>query len=275
RLVESPADITAMIGAYSTGYDALGNGDVAKPTSALVTGYDFLADTAQFMVQQWTAGQLSVDSLISSTWTASDLGAKLLGPTPPGYGIVALNGHFSANTALAADFATRLHTSDFAAIQDTRFRNVLVLSSGCHSGYNIVDDQAIPNVTQPLDWPQLFNGKGATLIGGTGYQYGDTDFRKYTELILSNVSQELRYGTGPVAVGDALASAKVTYLSQVATLSGTDEKALVESTLYGLPMFTVDLPAGGRLPRPGSGTAPTVTPGASAGLSVASLAPGY
>ena len=275
RLVETPADITAMITAYASAYDA-STGDVIKPTSALVTGYDFLADTAQYVAQQWTANGLAVDqSLISTTWTASDLAAKLLGPTKPTYGLVNLNGHFSANTALAGDFATRLRTGDFAPFNDGRFTNMFVLSSGCHSGYNIVDDQIVPNVTQPLDWPQLFNGKGATLIGGTGYQYGDTDFRKYTELILSNVAQELRYGTGPVAVGDALASAKRTYLSQVATLSGTDEKALVESTLYGLPMFTVDLPAAGRLARPGAGAAIVPTAGASSGLSVATVVPGY
>ena len=275
RLVETPADITAMIAAYSSGYD-VATGDVSRPTSALVTGYDFLADTAQFVAQQWSDNGLAVDqSLISSTWTASDLEGKLLGPTKPSYGLVNLNGHFSANTALAADFATRLRTGDFSAFNDGRFTNMLVLSSGCHSGYNIVDDQIVPNVTQPLDWPQLFNGKGATLVGGTGYQYGDTDFRKYTELILSNFAQELRYGTGPVAVGDALASAKRTYLSQVASLSGTDEKALVESTLYGLPMFTVDLPSAGRLARPGTGSAVAPSAGASTGLSVATLTPSY
>ena len=276
RLVETPADITAMISAYSGAYDPV-TGDVTKPTSALVTGYDFLTDTAQFIAKEWgTDGKLTVDqSLISSTWTAAQLEAKLLGATKPTYGLVNLNGHFSANTGLAGDFATRFKTQDFAPIADGRFINMLILSSGCHSGYNIVDDQIVPNVTQPLDWPQLFNGKGATLIGGTGYQYGDTDFRKYTELILSNFSQELRYGTGPVAVGDALASAKLTYLSQVASLSGTDEKALVESTLYGLPMFTVDLPAAGRHGRPPSSGISAPAAGTSNGLSVASVTPSY
>ncbi len=71
-----------------------------------------------------------------------------------------------------------------------------MFSAGCHSGYNIVDGDAIPGVTVPLDWAQAFAQKQATLIAGTGYQYGDTDFLEYSERLYRDFARELRAGTG-------------------------------------------------------------------------------
>ena len=48
---------------------------------------------------------------------------------------------------------------------------------------------------------------------------------------------------GPVSVGDALLRAKQDYLQETPTLRGIDTKALLESTLFGLPMLSVNLPA--------------------------------
>jgi hypothetical protein len=277
RLVESVSDIGAVIDAYPA------SGAVA-PTRALVTGYDFLADTALYIEKQFTDGKLAlVDRLIQpigeshkgpNAWTASQLRAKLFGATT--YGILSLNSHFSANSMLAADYATRLLSSEIAALPaaDTRFLNALILSTGCHSGYNIVDGEAT-TLTQPIDWVQAFAARGATVIGGTGYQYGDTDFMKYSEKILGETALELRYGTGPVPIGVALANAKRTYLSSLSSLKGIDEKALAEATLYGLPMLGYDLPASGRLIRPTQGTIGALTPLTSDGLSYATLSPVY
>ena len=68
-------------------------------------------------------------------------------------------------------------------------------------------------MTEPLDWAQAFARKRATLIAGTGYQYGDTDFLEYSERLYPNFAKELRAGTGPVAVGQALVDAKQHYLA--------------------------------------------------------------
>ncbi len=92
--------------------------------------------------------------------------------------------------------------------------NTIIFSAGCHAGYNIVDSAAVPNVTLKPDWAEAFALKKATLIAGTGYQYGDTDFIKYSERIYLNFSQQLRSGTGPVAVGKALVAAKQAYLTE-------------------------------------------------------------
>ena len=50
-----------------------------------------------------------------------------------------------------------------------------------------------------------------------------------------------------MSVGDALVSAKQRYLAETTTLGGIHQKALLEATLYGLPMSAVNLPAPGGL----------------------------
>ncbi len=83
------------------------------------------------------------------------------------------------------------------ASSNVNLENSIVFSAGCHSGYNIVGNDAVPGVTQTLDWVGAFAQKQATLIAGTGYQYGDTDFLAYSEQLYADFSHALRYGTGP------------------------------------------------------------------------------
>ena len=277
RLVETIPQMTAVLDAYTA------TGGVVSPTGALVSGYDFLGDAAAFIADQLAANALTVDRLIQpvgekatgpNAWTADQLRARLFGAQS--YGILSLNGHFSANRLLAADYATRIGSEEIAALpaSDQRFWNALVLSTGCHSGYNIVDADATSG-TQKVDFPQAFAGRGATLIGGTGFQYGDTDFMKYTEQLLADTVLELRTGTGPVPIGVALANAKRTYVGGLVALRGIDEKALAEATLYGLPMLAFDLPAGSRLAAVPPTTATGLTALTSAGLSVKEITPAY
>ncbi len=279
RLVETASEVTGMIQSYrqTTG------GVIPRPTSSLITGYDFLEDAAMAVQADLAAGigtgsgQIQ-DTLISpnnsapeSGWTASQLKAKLLGSR---HDIVFLAGHFSANSALAADFATTVQSTDLTA-SSVNMVNSLVFSIGCHSGYNIVDADGIPSVTQGLDWAQAFARKKAVLIGGTGYQYGDTDFIMYSEQIYSNFAKELRLGSGPVSFGQALVKAKQAYLRQTPDLQGIDTKALIQATLFGLPMMSVDF-QNGRITAPAdtSSVSPTSVPsgpGSDLGLKSASL----
>src|SRR4029079_10418781 len=135
---------------------------------------------------------------------------------------------------------------------------------------------AVPRVTEPVDWAEAFAMKRATLIAGTGYQYGETDFLAYRGKLYASFARALRLGSGPVAVGSALVEAKETYLEAVTDLKGVDLKSLLEPTLYGLPMTSVDLPEAGRLHPPASSSvvAPTpvaTQPGLTLGLSVSDL----
>lgn len=127
--------------------------------------------------------------------------------------------------------------------------NTLVAGAGCHSGYNIVDEDAVPGVTVPLDWVEAFARKGATLVAGTGYQYGDTDFLEYSERLYANFTERLRMGSGAVPVGAALVKAKQDYLAGTPSMRGIHSKALLQATLYGLPMLSYNLPSG-RIPEP-------------------------
>ena len=249
RLVETPAEISGLI-------DAFLDEPVLDPSSSLVTGYDFLTDGATAVQENFDEGLggSGADSLITDqdvdpsdigppplqSWNADQLRSALLGER---HDLVYLAGHFSANNLLAADYTSTMNATELTA-SNVDLTNAIVFSAGCHSGYTIVDGHAVPNVTQTLDWIQAFAQKRATVIAGTGYQYGDTDFLEYSERLYKNVSEAFRFGTGPVSVGGALVSAKQRYLSDTPSLGGIHQKALLEATLYGLPMAGVDLPAG-------------------------------
>jgi CSLREA domain-containing protein len=246
RLVETPDQVVAMLDAYLSTPD----GVVSAPDSALVTGYDFLEDAANAITAELEAGLgTTATTLIAprdlaptdpTTWTADDLRDTLLTNR---YDLTFLAGHFSASSALAADYTTRVLASELAE-STVDMTNSIVFSAGCHAGYNIVDAAAVPGVTAELDWAQAFAMKGAVLIAGTGYQYGDTDFIEYSERLYLEFSRELRAGNEPVAVGQALVAAKQTYLMETPELRPLHEKSLIEATLFGLPMLKIDMPAG-------------------------------
>ena len=63
------------------------------------------------------------------------------------------------------------------------FKNAIVFSNGCHSGYGVDSADDVPSLTLEPNWPEAFAQTQATLIAGTGYQYGDSDFIKYSESI--------------------------------------------------------------------------------------------
>ena len=278
RLVETPAEIIGMVDAYL----ATAAGVVDTPTASLVTGYDFLTDASQEVQTAFELGiGAAADTLIApanqspadpNAWTAADLAASLLGSR---HDLIFLAGHFSAGSALAADYATRLLASEVAS-STVDLQNAILFSAGCHSGYSLVNAHGITGISPQPDWAQAFARQRVTFIGGTGYQYGDTDFIEYSEKLYTEFSRALLAGAGPVPVGKALVAAKRAYLASIPSLSGIDQKALLISTLFGLPMLSVDLPNGrGDPPIPPSiveATAPfDVNPGLTLGLRFADV----
>ena len=265
RLVETEPEIANMIDAF------LDVDGTVSPGSSLVTGYDFLTDAADAVVTELEDGGTAVDQLITDadvspqrlfqpgdtsqrewSWTADDLREALFGER---HDLVYLAGHFSAQSALAADYDTSVLASELAT-SGVDFRNALVFSGGCHSGYNLIDGHALVT-TSPLDWAQAFAREGAVLIGGTGYQYGDTEFLEYSERLYRDFAEELRAGQDgtAISIGEALMHAKRTYLAATPDIRGIHEKAILEATVFGLPMFGVDMPDGrGAVPGTGGGT---------------------
>jgi hypothetical protein len=111
-------------------------------------------------------------------------------------------------------------------------------SMGCHSGLN-VDDNFV-NPPRALDFPQALAQVGGWWIGNTGFGYGMDDSIAYTERLMDLFALGLSSAPN-MPVGEALRWAKNQYLGTVPSGGfGTyDEKVLVESTLYGLPMYQV------------------------------------
>jgi len=245
RLVETPDEMITVIDAYL----ATAAGVVSTPQSTLVTGYDFLEDAAQAIRTELVAGTsgarneaLIADNNISPddprSWNANALRNVFL---TEGEDIIYLAGHFNAFSALAADFKTSMLSTELIA-SNVDLANSLVFSNGCHSGYNVVNGEIKQGVALPLDWAQAFARKGATFIGGTGYQYGDTEFIEFGERLYLEFARELRTGVGAVSVGKALVKAKQTYLEQTSDNKGLHRKSLLISTLFGLPMLKINMP---------------------------------
>ncbi len=188
-----------------------------------------------------------------------------------------LAGHFSAGNLLASDYLTQLSAAEVAA-STADLTDTLVLALGCHGGLNIPGQDAIPGVSPSPDWPEAMAQKGATLLAATGYAYGDTVLTEYGERLFVDVAQQLRTGTGGVPIGVANVAAKQEYLNTHVDLGGIDEKTLLETTLYGLPMLQVKMPGQRTPPTSDSivSSAPTVTagPGAALGLAVGQTAAG-
>ncbi len=248
RLVETASEIENVINAY------LSDGDgIYQPSTAFLSSYGFLYDGSTAVEQELVDGMggsatvstlfndATVDPSDPAAWTANQVENGWLSTRQD---IAYLAGHFTHFSLEAADYQTRLTVDEFlssTAASGIDMNNTLIFSSGCHSGYNLVDPHGnlIPDFE--VDWPQAFAQRGAYFIGGTGYQYGDSDLTEYAERLYLTFSQELR-SPGPVAIGDALVAAKQEYLSDTTVeIDGVYEKTILVSTLFGLPMFKLDL----------------------------------
>ncbi|MFC1998623.1 PKD domain-containing protein, partial [Chloroflexota bacterium] len=235
RLVETPAEIAGMFSQY-----AANDGQLVVKT-ALVTGYDFLSDGAQAIADALLAQGIApedVEILINEDWTASDLAELLL--ADPSYDLNSINAHFNhwaTGPAVGEPFYSE-------QILVSSLQGKLVFSMGCHSGLSVDDSVSLPGDTA-LDYPQAFSQLSAWYVGNTGYGYGDSDIVALSEELMRNFAWALGDAES-VAVGQALVAAKQQYFLSMGTYGAFDEKILIESTLYGLPMYEVVLtPTGG------------------------------
>ncbi|HEX7599315.1 MAG TPA: Ig-like domain-containing protein, partial [Polyangia bacterium] len=204
-----------------------------------------------------------------NAWTA----AQLLTALQTQHDIVSLSGHFSTGSLLASDYTTQLTPAQIAAAQ-VNLTNVLVLALGCHSGFSIPNPDLLAGASPNPDWAKFFLRQGAAgYVSSTAYAYGDTVLTSYGEMLFWHLAQQLRTGTGPISLGQALVAAKRQYLAETAQLTGIDQKTIIETTLYGLPMMKINMP-GARITPPAetsivSSTAPV--PGTTVSLTSASV----
>jgi WD40-like Beta Propeller Repeat len=249
RLVETPSDIVGQINRY------LGNNGISapqsaagtlKPTSALVTGYDFLADGAKAVHDNLKAnftGLTTLDTFASgdlainfpgfpNPWTANDaLTGALQSSSAPS--IVSIDGHYNQYELESAsgDLAnTGQATANLAAR--------ILFTMGCHGGLNISDTLggATSPVNKYLDWPELYaRDQAAMYIGNTGYGYGDSESVALSERLLALFAKNLHSDSG--SVGEEWVDALQQYYATAGAYDVYDQKVMEETTFYGLPFW--------------------------------------
>ena len=275
RLVEKPSEIGVALQSYldsatSTTIAANLRGRLTAGSS-LTTGYDFLSDGAQ-AVDSALGSRLASGSrqtLISDSWSRSDLNSKLYPNSGSSPEIDSLNGHFDHHEALPAAGNTTNDTSDLFTTADVynqpgKLRGRLIFSMGCHSGLSVPDGYLTGSMTDSntapnpnaqsgettaqtqaraarLDWAEAFSNDGAVYVGNTGYGYGDSATVAFSERLMSQFAADL---DGTTSAGQSLVKAKNDYYrgAQLA-FSDYDAKVLQESTFYGLPFWGIGAPA--------------------------------
>ena len=238
RLVETPSEIIGAVTRFMSSHGVL------DASSALSTGYSFLTSGAQLAASNLAkVSGRTVAQLINENWSKSDLENALNASPVPS--IISLNAHFDYSRALPAsgdatgDQSDLFTTTDVRAAPANSYAGSLLFSMGCHAGLDVNDDEVgASGVSTPVDdWAKTFADEGALWVGNTGYGYGDTDSVAYSAHLMADFANNL---DGSMSVGAALTNAKESYAAGSAILSPYDLKALMESTFYGLPMYTLN-----------------------------------
>ena len=130
--------------------------------------------------------------------------------------------------------------SDVATASASDLARSLFYSVGCHAGLNVPDTDS-PGA-HPLDLAQAFAQKGVAFFSNTGYGLGLIGGQiGLTERLLLCLSEQLTQGS-TATIGKAIVAAKQDYWSHYQYGDAADEKVLVQTVLYGLPMTQVSRP---------------------------------
>ena len=225
RLIETPAEIIAQVDVFLAG-------DGVTASNAIVTGYAFIRDGAQAMCGALTGDGLTTDcTLIGESWTASQFKSQVLNTR---HDIVSINGH--ASHYLLGTPSGNVTSSDVAGATADHTRAIFY-TLGCHSGLNVPPD----NPYTPLDLAQALVSRKANYVANTGYGWGSITAVGLSEQLMLDFSERLVYGQS-ATVGQALTAAKHEYYLNKSGFDCYDEKILIESTLYGLPMVRFTTP---------------------------------
>jgi hypothetical protein len=266
RLVETPEEIGAAADAFLTAGPSGGLLDYStvQSATALVTGYDFFSDGADVAAANLSA-KLATSTLIDQTpedpgddWSADDLRCAMLGvpATNPECNIrsvIAANAHWLHYGILSAHGFSADDTTDLVNSNETAvaggatpaLKRKVVFTMGCHGGLNVPDRAALPpdpglGIDPALDFAQAMARQQAVFIASTGYGYGDDAGLGGTELLLTHFSDEMVQGNA--VIGDALRDAKQSFLLSLMSMTPYDEKSSIQLTMFGLPMYEVDVP---------------------------------
>jgi PKD repeat protein len=257
RLVETPEEIGAAADAFLASNGVL-DYSTANAATALVSGYDFFTDMAGVTADN-LAQKLATTTLIDPTWTADELRCAMLGDTSGGLSgctvrsVIAANAHFTQYAALSAngfgvdDFTDILTSTEVASAggPTPALERRVVFTMGCHPGLNVPDRAAQAadgglGIDPALDFAQAMARQRAVFIASTGYGLGDDIGLAGTELLLTKFADELV--RGDVFIGNALRDSKESFLLSLLSMTTYDEKSSVQLTMFGLPMYRVQVP---------------------------------
>ncbi|MBN1640902.1 MAG: pre-peptidase C-terminal domain-containing protein [Anaerolineae bacterium] len=219
RLVEQPGQIADVI-------DLFLSNDVIDVENALVTGYDFVQDTAVLVSTLLNNDELETDDeLIGISWSGDAFRDRQLYASPR-FDLQSINGHANHTSSGAPDGDDIQAGEIVTATSD--LAGALVFSVGCHAGLND---------SNSLDLPEAFAIQGANYVANTGYGWGGGGI-VYSEALMRNYAYELLVGT-QTQIGKALTAAKQRYYASDQVFNAYDAKVLMQATMYGLPMYTI------------------------------------
>ncbi len=257
RLVESPEEIIHAIATFIStgGVLDLAALDPVDGHKVLVTGYDFLGDSAAVIHSRWlqACGQegatlAPVDGeLIGQGWDEADLLEHLCGNGGPPYALASVNGHathYQEGIPGASPFDIQgLDTGELVDPdacgpgQPLDLSGGVVYAVGCHGGLPVADSGGPED--HPLDLPQALLGLGAqAYVANSGYGWGLQHGIGYSERLVEILTEEM-LSAGTLSVGELVKRSKLRYYLEQPRLDPYDAKSLMQWSLFGFPMFTV------------------------------------
>lgn len=263
RLVETPEQIVAAIQTFQQHEGVLDL--TARQNKVLVTGYDFLTDSARIIEEKWrcsldpdddTADGEGCDpeegtEILLPNFGRTELEQALCGDSEP-YALINLNGHANhyqegvpgagGHTDIQGVSTERLASETLCGGQPLDLDGAVIYAVGCHGGLPVPDDSE-SDVT--LDLPQVFLQRGAmAYLANTGYGWGLKEGIGYSERLMEIFTDQLRVGDS-VTVGRAMLDAKKRYFQEARKLDAYGIKTLMQWTTFGFPMARIHTGLGG------------------------------
>ncbi|HWJ83711.1 MAG TPA: PKD domain-containing protein [Nocardioides sp.] len=269
RLGETPAVINRAIETF------LDSGGVMNADTLLASGYQAWNELPDRVARELGGRVTGRTSLLTGGWSRAQLLDRLFpGGWTPNLG--SINAHASETDLLpgvAGDGSDRFTTSDLITAQDLdqrvkarekatndakgKWQAVLLWSIGCHAGGPRPD---LWYGADGLDLAQVLGASGG-YVANTGYGIADTAATGLSEQLSALYARALTSG---LTAGQALVKAKHDYLAGLGQYLGYDEKVLMQTTYYGLPMYQVKGISGAQptppVQRTTSWTAPATDP---------------
>lgn len=289
RLVETPEDIVAAIANFQRTNGLL---DLSqRQRKVLVTGYDFLTDSANIVAEKWRCALDPQDNpsdcappeeAVNANLLGQEFGTEILKATLCGddgrpYGLISLNGHAShflegvpgEEHYDITGLKTEVLDDDLACGgQPLDLQGAVIYAVGCHGGLPVPDND--PETEHLLDLPQTFLRRGAlTYVANSGYGWGLRDGVGYSERLIEIFTDQLRVSPEDgqdLNIGQAVLDAKLRYYQESRGLDAYGLKTLMQWVTFGFPMARLrtgveppeELTAASPPARPIRGPAPSV-----------------